>query len=408
MILIFFSCELDITNPNAPAEDNLNSYDAIKSLTIGMQSLVANTFLYFAKTVCLVSGEIGCVIAYFDYQELRKFPREGAQKPLYNDNVLVNAYWMLQYRIVKTANDIIKNADAVNLQPGIRSGVLALAKLSKTIAFRRLMIGFEQIPVHVENTTTPVFVNRVAAIEECLTLLEEAYSGIQNNPPIETFYSDFLASRFDLTSAIKAMQARFYLMKADYNNAAQKADEVTNESYMLYDEASGKNPWYRSFIEQGLHGGVNYWRDDADTNDTRINRYFGDQSYVFYGSDTLYEVIWYQNPDDDILLYSLNEMHLIKAEAYTRGGGGDALAEINVVRSEAGLADYTGTEILKEIYIQRSYELYLTGNHYEDLRRFKDDGIDIVEKHRQEQLAHEWIIYPDGEADVNPNTPDWP
>jgi len=199
------------------------------------------------------------------------------------------------------------------------------------------------------------------------------------------------------------MKARLYLMKADYVHAVQSANEVTVESNFVFNEASSINPLYEAFSVAEFHGGLSYWKDGAETGDLRIDTYFGTQPSIGYGADTLYQVIMYSNPDDIVKIYTLNEMVLIKAEAFARGGVGDALAEINLVRNNTGLTNYSGSEILKQIYIQRSYELYLTGNHYEDLRRFKDDGIDLVEKHRSRQLAHEWIIYPSGEADSNPN-----
>jgi hypothetical protein len=102
-------------------------------------------------------------------------------------------------------------------------------------------------------------------------------------------------------------------------------------------------------------------------------------------------------------------MSLIKAEAYARNGNsGSALTEVNKVRLAAGLQGYSGSNILKEIFIQRFYECYLMAQHFEDLRRFKSDNIDVVNYQRSAQLAHEWLIYPYTEIDVNPNCPPQP
>lgn len=404
----FVGCDLDISNPNSPAEDNLNSYAALKLLATGMQGRIASSVGLFTVTTGLVSGEIGCYIAYMNYQSLRKFPDPISMQPLDPENTIVNAHWNEQFQIVKTANDLLKNVKSVSIAEGTESGIIALAHLGKAIAFWRLLMSFEQIPVETADTQTPVFVERSAAIDEALTLLAEAKATIAATPVSAEFTDDFLTTGMDLSNSISAMQARFALMKGDYTTAVQAANSVTNESYCVYNEASGINPLYDTFTKLQLHGAVSYWRDDAEAGDARVDAFFGTEKTVQYGQDTVYQNIIYMNPDDPYKLYTINEMHLIKAEAYARGGGGDAVAEINIIRNAAGLPNYSGTEILKQIYIQRSYELYITGNHYEDLRRFKDDGIDVVERHRNEQLAHEYVIYPNGELDSNPNTPDWP
>jgi len=404
----FVGCDLDISNPNSPAEDNLTSYTALKLLAIGLQGRVASSVGLFTVTTGLVSGEIGCYIAYLNYQSLRKFPDPVSIQPLETDNSVVNAHWAQQFQIVKTANDMMKNVKSVSIAEGTESGIIALAKLGKAIAYWRLLMSFEQIPVETADTEDPAFVERSAAIDEGLTLLADAKAKIAATPISAEFKEDFLTTGLDLENTISAMQARFALMKGDYSTAVQAANAVTNESHCVYNEASGINPLYETFIKLELHGAVSYWRDEAEPGDLRVEANFGTEKSEQYGQDSVYQNIMYMNPDDIYKLYTINEMHLIKAEAYARGASGDAIAEINIIRTAAGLPNYSGTDVLKEIYIQRSYELYITGNHYEDLRRFQNDGIDIVDKHRSEQLAHEYVIYPNGEVDSNPNTPSWP
>jgi hypothetical protein len=105
----------------------------------------------------------------------------------------------------------------------------------------------------------------------------------------------------------------------------------------------------------------------------------------------------------------LNEMTLIKAEAYARSGNtSSALIEVNKIRNASGLSSYTGSEVLREVFKQRFYELFITGNHWEDLRRFKSDNIDLVNFQRSYELAHEWLVYTSDEVDTNPNCPAQP
>jgi hypothetical protein len=105
-------------------------------------------------------------------------------------------------------------------------------------------------------------------------------------------------------------------------------------------------------------------------------------------------------------------MTLIKAEAYARMSPPDlanALIELNKIVTKKpandpfgvgadlpALGPMTQTEILAEIYKQRSIELFMSGLRLEDTRRF---GRPATEKRRN------LLPYPFLERDNNPNTP---
>lgn len=112
-------------------------------------------------------------------------------------------------------------------------------------------------------------------------------------------------------------------------------------------------------------------------------------------------------------------MRLIKAEAILRLNGSlnEALGEINAVRTQvsgdlngvnAGLPAYNGAlttdALLLEVYKQRCVELYLSGQKWEDTRRFNRPvpPADMSERNRI------FYPYPDQERLNNPNTPDDP
>jgi hypothetical protein len=78
--------------------------------------------------------------------------------------------------------------------------------------------------------------------------------------------------------------------------------------------------------------------------------------------------------DDNVPILRLAEMHLIRAEANARLGAADATvqADINVVRTRAGLAATTATgqaALLSAILDERRWELAFEGHRFFDLRR---------------------------------------
>jgi hypothetical protein len=111
-----------------------------------------------------------------------------------------------------------------------------------------------------------------------------------------------------------------------------------------------------------------------------------------------------------------DDVKLIKAEAILRSGAAlnDALTQINLVRTQtsgdpfgvyAGLPAYSGAltqaELLTEVYRQRCAELFLTGQRWEDSRRFGRpfSATNFTERNRN------FYPYPDQERLNNPNTP---
>lgn len=406
--LLTAGCSLDVSNPNSPTEEDLNTYDGVKLLSIGLQSRLSQSIGDYITVSGAVSGESSPIIGYLDYQSLRRYPDNSRRTMLDKTNSYVRLVWAGQYRIMKTADDILQNVNNIAMDDATKRGIVALAEVGKSIAMYTLITHWEKIPV----TTTvdyPEFADRNAVIAEALRLLNDAQSKLAAGPLSTEFTTKILGTGLDLANTVQAMKARFYLMKGDYTNAAAVATAVTAESEYVYALSVGYNPLYEHFFQMKFTGALESWVKEAEAGDLRIPATIDPTTRRgYFGSDTAYIINKYNAQNKSFKIYTLNEMALIKAEAYVRGGGGDAAAEINRVRASAGLPPYSGNELLKEIFRQRYYELYMTGQHWEDLRRFRNDNIDVVNQQRATQLSHEWLTYPDTEIDKNFNTPSQP
>jgi hypothetical protein len=113
----------------------------------------------------------------------------------------------------------------------------------------------------------------------------------------------------------------------------------------------------------------------------------------------------YLTSSDPYPLFSQDELSLIRAEAYARTNQlPQAIAQINVVRANAGLGPQTSATlptqaaVLDEIYRQRRYALFLTGTRWADERRFG----------RITEARTTYLPYPAQETVGNPNPPTTP
>ncbi|HVY76260.1 MAG TPA: RagB/SusD family nutrient uptake outer membrane protein [Puia sp.] len=88
-------------------------------------------------------------------------------------------------------------------------------------------------------------------------------------------------------------------------------------------------------------------------------------------------------PDNDVIMYRLADVYLMKAEAYAGLNQTDqAIPYLNLVRERAGNPDYSGAtdeaSVEKEILDERGRELYFENKRWYDLVRFYKGGtIDI-------------------------------
>lgn len=406
--LFFSGCDLNVSNPNSPTEEDLKTYDGIKLLSIGLQARLSQTIGDYITVSGAVSGETTPGIGYLDYQSLRKYTDNSKRTRLDKANSYVRLVWVGQNKVIKTANDILNNVNNIGMDESTRRGIISLAELGKVMSFYTLITHWEKIPLNT-NVASPTFADRAAVIAECVNLLNDIDAKVAAGAFSNEFNKNILGTGFDIANTAKAYRARFMLMKGDYAAAAAAASAVTAESQFVYAESNGYNPLYEHFTLMKFTQALDVWVEGAEAGDQRVAATVDlTTKKGYFGSDTAYAITKYNAPSKPYKMYTLNEMSLIKAEAYARVGGGDPAAEVNKVRAAAGLQPYSGSNILKEIFWQRYYELYLTAQHWEDLRRFKGDGIDIVNQQRSDMLSHEWLTYPDSEVDKNPNTPAQP
>ena len=398
------ACSLDVTNPNAATgEAVLTTPAGLRAVTVGVQGRLANAIEEGVWIPGLVSGELGVTTAsQAPQREFQRFPTATANTPLEDTNNELLDLWSKYFGVVRSANDILDNVDAVTLAPGTKSGMTALARLHKAIAFGTLIEAWEQIPLEPD-AEDPAFSPRAEVLDAVLGLLTTARADLAAQAPTPEFTA-LVNPGFDLPNTIRAMQARYSLAAGSYEQALAFANEVPASATSVFTYTSGDPNALRGVFHQlGYFAAIAQFRTNAEAGDTRVNFFTTAAAPPpAFGGASLAPLNVYRNVTDPIPVFTQDELRLIRAEAHARAGRlPEARTAVNAVRTANGLAARTDaqlatqTAVLDEIYRQRSYSLYLSGLHWADQRRFG----------RLADAKVAWLPYPLGERATNPNTP---
>ena len=394
---------LDVTNPNAATEEaELTTPAGLRAVAIGLQGRLGNAIEEGIWIPGLVSGELGNTNASQATQrEFQRFPTASANTPLEETNPELLDLWSKYYGVVRSADDILNNVDAVTLDPGTKSGMTALAKTDKAIAFGTLIEAFEQIPIEPREDDPP-FAARADVLARVLELLASARADLTAQP-VSTEFGTLLATGFNLPNTIRAMQARYSLAAGNYEQALTFANEVPAAATSVITYTAGDPNPLRNVIQAlGYFAAISSYRTNAEAGDTRVNRFTTTTTASAFGGATLVGVNVYRDVADPIPVFTQDELTLIRAEAHARANRlPEARTEVNRVRTAAGLAARdaaalpTQQAVLDEIYRQRTYSLFLTGLRWADQRRLG----------RLSEAKVAWLPYPLAERATNTNTP---
>jgi hypothetical protein len=408
------ACESDFPNPNAPTiEEVVNSPEGLQGLIIGTQfryTIGAASSLYASITAAGLSTN--------ELRVLNAGNADIAALELGGDNVapnnpVVTNLWTNLNLVRFNAEKLIENA---NVMPdaGRRAGVQIYGHLFKALALGTMAQFWEQ--AIIQTGPNAAFVTRNAALDEAISLLDAA-SSLLATSTIPASFNTQVGSNINLDNSLKALSARYNLMRGNYATAFSKASSVslTSQSRFLFNNVS-QNPIFRSSLTTnnvydvkpnfGLTGAL-----APNPSDGRIAFYLtaqaGNGKGFFLGDAT------------SIPLYLPGEMLLIMAEAKARLDElPAAVIELNKVLAKtagtdvygvgANLPAYNGantqTAILEEIYRNRCIELFMTGLKLEDSRRFGRPGFGQANAER----TRNFYPYPVTERNSNPNTPDNP
>jgi hypothetical protein len=177
----------------------------------------------------------------------------------------------------------------------------------------------------------------------------------------------------DKAAAKTALAASFFDMAADLNRGAYHTFGLTGNDQ--------SNPLF-NVPNSDLYTVHQSWLDDAEAGDSRVDAKTTPLDsanteltlpVMLDGLTGNVQVTIYGSNIDKVGMIRNEELVLIYAEANIGSNNGEAASAINVVRSAAGLAAYSGgmddASLLEELLVQRRYSLFGEGHRWVDMRR---------------------------------------
>jgi hypothetical protein len=403
------ACDLDTTNPNAPTQETVVAdAEGLMALGVGLQGRFGTSTGNFIYSAGLLTEELGAIATAFSTIS----DAEGGTVP--PGAGLVSDFWNASYRTIKTANDIIVNADGVAMPRGMRSGLLGLAYLFKAAAIGELIQGFDSVAIDTYADPTPAFVDRQTALTYVVALLDSAQTAYADTLPSAQFTTSVLGAGLNIPNTILAYKARYHRLLGNWREALAAADLVSRSVFSLVPfSTQAANPLFT--LSSGSSGVLP--RDTlrtSDASEARRTAYFVTAANITGRIGTpLDNWAVFSANTSPIPTYYPDEVLLIKAEALvnlTRLT--EAQAALDSVRTDcpgAGrvttdpgpcltplVLPLTAPELRVEIYRNRRFELFATGLRWEDLRRQGLVGRTLPAKRC-------WLPYPVGERNANPD-----
>jgi hypothetical protein len=410
-------CNLDVVDPNNASEQKvLASTDAVQATAVGLQQFYANNILGVLYINTGVTSRELTINQTFIGQVIIE---DGGTAMDGSVGELATIFGN-ELSVMRISKQLVSETPKLPMEPGMRSGILALAHLFHAKAIGDLTSVFEQAPIESSPDENATFKPRNEALAAAVQHLNAAAKIIADTAVSTSFNTRIKGSKLDLLNTINAYRARYLLFSGSYQAAIDASNLVspTAASYFAYD-ALNQNPIFVNLVQTRAYAA----RDGMGTpllenGDARAAFFLSADPLVSnpkkYPVDKLSG--FFTGGASPIPAYIPGEMPLIRAEAYVRLNNlAAAVQQIDAVRTKkaandpvglgANLAPYSGPvtadALLTEIYRQRASELYLQGLRFEDSRRLGRPGPPTTLDERNRN----YYPYPDQERRNNPNTP---
>jgi starch-binding outer membrane protein, SusD/RagB family len=416
---LFVSCDKEYLNPSTASEQQIVSdVNGLIALANGLQYKYSVSRQSPNYTLPTASGLLTKELINLNAGNTDEQLLMQGGGSIQGSNGVLSNLWNQSLLVISNANLILDNLDIV-LDQGTKGGLHAHAGLFKALALGNLAVFWEQAPITIGKNSS--FVPRDQVLNEAIAILEAASAELAKAPLSLAFTSGMasrtdVASGIDYTNALNALIARYALIVGDYEKAIGASDAVlkTSRSGFRHDDVSRNTLFETAFSNRN----VTEPQDDKFGLPIQLQTPAADKRIAFFINPAAgvnkARASFFTANTTALPIYRVGEMYLIKAEALVRKSPADlagAVTELNKVITKtpandpwgigADLPAYSGgmteQEILDEIYKQRSIELYLTGQRFEDNRRF--------ERPLAERGNRNFMPYPFTERDNNTSTP---
>jgi starch-binding outer membrane protein, SusD/RagB family len=351
---------LDVQNEQDILDLNLDTPDAIAPIMVGVAADFAVAYSDVAVIGGLFGGELIHTGSFPTWREVEtgfgKRP-SGTGNQLYNE--LSREIWVSDTAAVRIGK-VVANADASpEVAEVLIYGAFAHLLMADHFCQGTIKGGPAISPDSLYKRAETIF-TRAIAIANAATS----------------------TNKVELRNRATAGRARARLMLKNYTGARDDANTIPanwrfNAIYSANSTRENNSVATQTTTLIRREAGVNprFYNDPLYKTDPRTP--FRDKGDTAKGPDPtrkFVEQLKYPLRETPIAISSTNEARLIEAEAEARLGNlTRAVTLINQVRAASSLGSYSGTtqtEVLNQLYYERSAELWLQGQSLSDLRRF--------------------------------------
>lgn len=395
-LLYSTSCEVldqspqqDIT-PDLAFQSEKSARAALIGLYNGLQSgdYYGAYFQYTADNYADVSIYLGFFTGY----------NEVDDKNIPSSNLNVELIWLQAYETINVANEIIDNVPLIEengFEQAEKDEIIGAAKCVRALCYLDLLTHYGEhwdqsstfgLPLITKSTggdfANVEFVPRNTVSETYDFILADLLDAEKVLPDSD----DRTVASLGLT---QALLARTYLFKGEYANAISKATAVIdNSNYALIDsyldifsnDQSGESIFelvYNSLDPSSL-ALYTIRRDEVrpdpelvasfETGDTRASLIAPVDGFV---GDRFIKAEDFSNDENPAYIVRMAEMYLARAEAkFLSGDAEGALADLNAVRTRAGLSAHTNPDdFVNKLLDEIRWEFFAEGQRFRALVR---------------------------------------
>lgn len=390
----------DRTDPNGPSRDEVlanPSIPLLSAVAIGVEASSRVGLGNYLTDVGVIGREYW-VTSAADPRLTADLLGKGTSV-LDNNTFYLTTPWAARYRTIRNANTLLEGL-ALNTTLSGEQKAAGRGWAKTWIGYQYLLnlnLTYQAGIRFIEpgQDAPGPFVGYDEALTRISALLDEGAADLASGGDAFFFPASGGLDGFDTPATFRgvnrALAARVALYRGD-NAAAlalvgdsffSEAGNATTGAYHIFGTGSGDilNPF---FLPQDnpastanlAHPSFVSDASGADTSDTRLGKAFDrGQVDTFDGLSSQYSENVYTTSLTPIVIIRNAELRLIRAEARARTGDtGGAISDLDVIRTRAGLAAYSGgadqASVLTEVLRQRRYELYAEGHRWIDVRRF--------------------------------------